>query len=108
MLWSYSQEQLDRGDDYKLVKLLEHDQLDIRVLTFWNLVSITGAQEYYRPEKPPQQSQTRTAIQNWKKRLAERQITYKYPPSLVENYKPLAAPAAEVRPGSPGVPLRDR
>jgi hypothetical protein len=108
LLWSYSQEQLDRGDDFKLVKLLEHDQLDIRVLTFWNLFSITGAQEFYRPEKSPQQPQMRTAIQNWKERLAKRQIAYKYPPSPVENYKPLAAPAAEVRPGSPGVPPRDR
>jgi hypothetical protein len=108
LLWGFSQEQLDRGDDVKLVRLLEHDQMDVRVLTFWNLVSITGAQHFYRPEKPPAQPQMRTAIQNWKEQQAKRAIVYKNPPSPVENYKPLASPAAEIRPGSPGVAPRDR
>jgi hypothetical protein len=108
LLWGFNQEQLDRGDDAKLVRLLESDQLDLRVLAFTNLVFITGAQEYYRPERSPQQSQSRTAIQNWKERLARRAITYRYPPSPLEGYKPLANPAAAVRPGSPGVPPRER
>jgi len=108
LLWGFSQEQLDRGDDSKLVRLLEHDQLDMRVLAFANLVNITGAQEFYRPERSPQLPQTRTSIQNWKERRDKRSIAYRYPPSPVENYKPLAPPAAEVRPGSPGVPPRDR
>ena len=108
MLWGFSPEQLERGDDVKLVRLLESDQLDLRVLAFVNLVFITGAQEYYRPERSPQQPQSRTAIQNWKERLAKRSITYRYPPSPLEGYKPLANPAAAVRPGTPGAPARER
>ena len=89
-------------------RLDDPNQLDLRVLAFTNLVFITGAQEYYRPERSPQQAQSRTAIQNWKERLSKRSITYRDPPSPLEGYKPLPNPAAAVRPGSPGVPSRER
>ena len=55
LLWSYSEEQLTKGGAAQLVKLLEHDQLDMRVLAYVNLVSITGQFGSYRPERPKAQ-----------------------------------------------------
>ena len=92
LLWGYSPEQLEKGAAAQLVKFLEHEQMDVRVLAFHNLVAITGAQEYYRPERLP--SQMKAPIQNWKDRLAKGGITYKAPPSPLEALKPLAGPAA--------------
>ena len=92
LLWAYSPEQLERGSANHLVKLLEHDQMDMRVLAYENLVTITGAGELYRPERTP--AQQRSAIQNWKERLAKGTIAYKLPPTPLENYNPLAGPAA--------------
>jgi hypothetical protein len=94
LLWGYSQEQLDKGSAAQLVKFLEHDQMDVRVLAFHNLMTITGAQEFYRPERPP--TQQRATIQNWKDRLAKGAITYRSPPSPLEPLKPLAGPPAGV------------
>ena len=54
LLWGYSEEQLEKGGAAaQLVKFLEHDQMDVRVLAFVNLASITGFQTYYQPQKPP-------------------------------------------------------
>lgn len=91
MLWGFSPDQLEKGAAAQLVKFLEHDQMDIRVLAFHNLVAITGAQEFYRPERSP--TQMRAAIQNWKERLAKGGIAYKQLPSPIEGYKPIAQPA---------------
>jgi hypothetical protein len=91
LLWGYSPDQLEKGAAPQLVRLLEHDQMDIRILTFYNLVAITGAQEFYRPERPP--TQVRAAIQNWKDRLAKGTIAYKQPPSPLEPYKSIVPPA---------------
>jgi hypothetical protein len=71
--------------------------MDVRVLTFYNLVSITGAQEFYRPEK--RREQQKGALANWKDRLDKGTIAYKFPPSPLENYKPLEKSAA----AEPGV-----
>jgi hypothetical protein len=108
MLWGYSQEQLERGSATQLVKFLEHDQMDVRVLAYANLATITGAGELYRPERLP--AQQRAAIQNWKERLAKGTIAYKLAPTPLENYKPLASnPAAAEIPipprGAPATPL---
>lgn len=92
LLWGYGPEQLEKGAAAQLVKFLEHEQMDVRVLAFHNLVAITGAQEYYRPERLP--GQMKAPIQNWKDRLAKGGITYKAPPSPLEALKPLAGPAA--------------
>ncbi len=92
LFWSYSQEQLERTSAAQLVKLLEHEQMDIRVLAYENLLKITGAGELYRPERMP--IQQRAAIQNWKERLNKGTIAYKLAPTPLENYKPLASPAA--------------
>jgi hypothetical protein len=92
LLMGFNQEQLEMGGAVQLVKHLESDQMDVRVLTFYNLYSITGAQEFYRPEKRPDQQ--KGALQNWKERLKNETIAYKSPPSPLENYKPLAKPDA--------------
>jgi len=96
LLWGYSQEQLERGGAAQLVKFLEHEQMDVRVLAYANLLAITGAGELYRPERLP--AQQRAAIQNWKERQAKGTIAYKLPPTPLENYKPLANPAAPLAP----------
>jgi len=107
LLWGYSQEQLERGGAAQLVKFLEHEQMDVRVLAYANLLAITGAGELYRPERLP--AQQRAAIQNWKERQAKGTIAYKLPPTPLENYKPLANPAATEIPlpgrGVPAAPL---
>ena len=53
LLWGYSEEQLAQGAAGQLVKLLEHEQMDLRVLAFNNLVAITGVFGTYRPELRP-------------------------------------------------------
>jgi hypothetical protein len=50
MIWGYSIEQLQAGAAAQLVKYLDSEDLDFRVLSFWNLSRITGATHYYRPE----------------------------------------------------------
>jgi hypothetical protein len=92
LLIGFSQEQLEKGGAVQLVKHLESEHMEVRVLTFYNLYSITGAQEFYRPEKRPDQQ--KGALQTWKARLKEETIAYKSPPSPLENYKPLAKPGA--------------
>jgi hypothetical protein len=92
LLTGFSQEQLVKGGAVQLVEHLESDQVDVRVLTFYNLYSITGAQEFYRPGKRPDQQ--KGALRNWKERLKEERIAYKSPPSPLESYKPLTKPGA--------------
>jgi hypothetical protein len=104
MTWGYSDEQLERSAAAQLVKLLESDQMDVRVLAFHNLQTITGAQEFYRAERPPQAQ--RAALQNWKQRLDRGTIVWKTPPSPLSPYKPLAEPTSlPARPAPPRSPL---
>lgn len=90
LLWGYSEEQLARDAATQLVRSLESEQMDVRVLSYLNLVSITGASGFYRPERSP--AQTKTAIQGWKDRLNKGTITYRFPPSPLDSYKPLMPP----------------
>ncbi|MCU0880294.1 MAG: hypothetical protein MUF06_21180 [Pirellulaceae bacterium] len=92
LLQGYSPEQLAKEDAANLVRHLESEQMDIRVLAFQNLYAITGAMEFYRPEKRPEGS--RSSIQNWKNRLAKGTIVYKSLPSAIEAYRPLERPPA--------------
>ena len=92
LLQGFSPEQLAKGDAGTLVRYLESEQMDIRVLAFQNLYAITGAMEFYRPEKRPEGS--RSSIQNWKNRLAKGTIVYKSLPSAIEAYRPLERPPA--------------
>jgi hypothetical protein len=50
MLWGYNREQLEAGADRQLVEYLSHQDLEFRVLSFWNLHQITGLlPSSYRP-----------------------------------------------------------
>lgn len=99
LLWGYSEAQLEMGGASELVRLLESDQMDVRVLAHLNLVSITGAREFYRPERPP--AQMKTAIQSWRDRMTKGVIIYRLPPSPLDIYKPATAPGgAETKGGA--------
>jgi hypothetical protein len=89
MLWGFSEEQLSAGAAGQLVKFLESEQMDVRVLAHVNLVAITGVPGFYRPERSP--AQMKTAIQNWRDRKDKGQIVYKLPPSPLDVYRPTAA-----------------
>jgi hypothetical protein len=86
LLWSFSEEQVEKGAAADLVRLLEHEQMDVRVLAHLNLVSITGAWGFFRPERAP--AQMKAAIQNWRDRLTKGAIVYRLPPSPLDTYKP--------------------
>jgi hypothetical protein len=102
LLWGYSEDQLAKDEAATLVKLLESEHMDVRVLAIQNLVTITGAMEFYRAEKKPED--VRAAIQAWRSRLARKSITYKVPPAAIEPYKPIERPpgAANGVPGTKG------
>ncbi len=92
LIWGFSQEDLEKGGAMQLVKHLKHEEMDVRVLTFLNLIQITGAQEFYRPEKKPELNAA--AIRNWESRLDKGTIAYKSPPSPLDEYK--ATPKAGI------------
>jgi hypothetical protein len=56
LLWGYSNEQLSRGEDARLVELLDHPNLAVRVLALENLRMITGTTLNYRPENEGRRS----------------------------------------------------
>ena len=87
LIWGFSQEDLEKGGATQLVKHLKDEEMDVRVLTFLTLIDITGAQEFYRPEKKPELNAA--AIRNWENRLEKGSITHKSPPTPLETYKPL-------------------
>src|SRR5262245_61743405 len=87
LLWSYSDDQLTSGSAAQLVKLLEHDQLDMRVLSYVNLVSITGQFGSYRPERP--KAQMKVAVADWGKRRDKGAIIHKGLISPLDIYKPV-------------------
>ncbi|MEX0865814.1 MAG: hypothetical protein WD030_00555 [Pirellulales bacterium] len=73
MLWGYSPSGLtDRGEAKTLVELLNHPELEFRVLAFWNLHDITGMRLYYQPEA--RQAERESAILQWEKRLSSGEI----------------------------------
>lgn len=95
LLWGYSEEQLEKGAAKQLVDFLKHEQTDVRVLAFVNLVSITGVQSLYQPQKPP--AQMKTPIRDWEERLKKATIIYKGPPSPLDRYRPVEGAAPEPR-----------
>jgi hypothetical protein len=74
MLWGYSKEDLEQGADAELVDNLDHEQLDFRVLAFWNLsrLSRNVGDGGYRPEYTA--SRRQTAVRRWRERLEAKQI----------------------------------
>jgi hypothetical protein len=99
LLWGYSDEQLTSGGAAQLVKLLEHDQLDIRVLAYVNLVSITGQFGSYRPERP--KAQMKVAVADWGKRRDKGAIIHKGLVSPLDTYKPIVATDAKAGAAAP-------
>jgi hypothetical protein len=83
MLWGYTDADLKAGQAARLVKYLDSDDLDFRVLSFWNLRDITGIGLFYRPEYVAQKRQQ--PVQKWRQKLAAGEIV-------------AARPAAEGRP----------
>ena len=75
MLWGYAAEDLTAGEAARLVEYLEHEDLDFRVLSIWNLHAITGAVSSYRPEYPPARRQQ--YVLRWQQKLAAGEIVPK-------------------------------
>jgi hypothetical protein len=75
MLWGYSDKNLESGDDEKLVKHLEDENLALRVLSCWNLKEITGKGQFFQPEQPIAKRQQ--PVRSWKKSLENKEIRIK-------------------------------
>jgi hypothetical protein len=94
MLWGYSDQDLQSGQDAKLVKLLDHDTLAIRVLSFWNLKDITGLGLNYSPDLTAAKRQQ--SVRRWQDRLKTKEIRR---PADAATKK--AGPSSEPPPVSP-------
>lgn len=90
LLMGFSPDQLNKDGGLALVEFLKSDHMDVRVLTLQNLMAITGAMEFYMPQKKP--DELKASIQAWKTRQAKGTITYRTPPTPLEAYKPLERP----------------
>lgn len=75
LLCGYTPEQLQAGAARELVDLLDHEDLDFRVLGITNLTEITGTANFYRPERSIQERQSQ--VQKWRQRLAAGDIVPK-------------------------------
>jgi hypothetical protein len=67
LLWGFNQKDLAAGADVRLVKDLDHEDLDFRVLAFWNLKRIKGYTLLYNPHDSAQKRAP--AVQKWKQKL---------------------------------------
>jgi hypothetical protein len=75
MLWGYTNDQLEAGEDATLVQGLKNDEsLPVRVLSYWNLRDITGKGAIYNPAERPISRQA--AVQHWKQRLEAKDIRF--------------------------------
>lgn len=73
MLWGFNQKDLAAGADVRLVKDLDHDDLDFRVLAFWNLKRVKGYTLQYAPQDSVQKRLP--AVQKWKQKLETGEIS---------------------------------
>lgn len=90
MLLGATDEQLTEGSAAELVKALESNEIDMRVVAMDSLRRITGLMNMYRPEKPL--ASNATSIQKWKQQLKENQIHYgDRLPSPLHKYSALPA-----------------
>jgi len=71
LLWGYTPEQLSEGGAERLLAGLDHNDLDVRALSFWNLQACTGQTLYYRPDQPA--AQRRPSVERWRERLSRGQ-----------------------------------
>ncbi len=72
MLWGYSAEDLRNGAARDLVDGLSNDSLDVRVLSFLNLKSISNATHSYAPEDTAAKRQAATL--RWQRILKDGRI----------------------------------
>jgi hypothetical protein len=72
MLGSFNAKQLADGNDRVLVRHLNHEDLDYRVLSFWVLKRITGADFKYHPQAT--EAKRKQSVQRWQQRLEAGQI----------------------------------
>jgi hypothetical protein len=73
MLWGYNREQLEAGADRQLVEYLSHQDLEFRVLSFWNLHQITGLlPPSYRPQWT--EAKRRPGAAAWRQKLESGRI----------------------------------
>ncbi len=72
MLRGYSRQQLQDGAAAQLVGALDHEDLDIRVLAFWNLQRVSVGTLGYRPEAGPAKRQQ--SVRAWRERLDRGQL----------------------------------
>ncbi len=87
MLLGASDEQLVGGSAAVLVKSLESNEVDVRVVALDSLRRTTGLMLMYRPEKPL--ASNTTSIQKWKEKLKDNLITNRLPPNPLNEYKAL-------------------
>lgn len=85
MLLGASDEQLTGGSAATLVKALESNEVDVRVVALDSLRRITGLMLMYRPEKPL--ASNTTSVQKWKEKLKDNLITNRLPPNPLNEYK---------------------
>ncbi|MCC6126677.1 MAG: hypothetical protein IT426_17075 [Pirellulales bacterium] len=75
MLWGYTDRDLSAGEDARLVKNLDDENLPVRILAFCNLKTITEKDLGYKPEAPlPQRARM---VQQWEQRLKIKEIRNK-------------------------------
>ncbi len=74
LLLGFNNDQLAAGDDARLVSMLEHRAVDVRVLAFENLRHITDRTHLYRPEKDP--SSQRRPLQDWRTTLGKGEVRW--------------------------------
>ena len=74
MLWGYSTDDLKNGAARDLVEAMGNiDSLDMRVMSFWNVLNITGSGTHgYRPEDKTGKRQT--AYNAWKEKARQGKI----------------------------------
>jgi hypothetical protein len=90
MLWGYSKEDLAGGAAAKLVEFLDSDNMDLRVLSIYNLRAITGQDYYYRPEQSA--ANRFQSVRRWKEQLKEGLIGAKSP---IAGKAPTSEPAVK-------------
>jgi len=107
MLWKYHPDSLRPEDAAQLIEqYIDHDQLAFRVLTWWNLKSITGLTFAYRPEDP--RSKRQVAIQRWRDRLRTMPTLRSRGavPTDPSDPRPEITPTAPEEPAEPAGPAR--
>ena len=75
MLWGYTNEGLlNNGEAEQLVEFLSSEDLDLRVLSHWNLKTITGKGYSFHPNKS--ESKRRQSLKRWQALLNKGNIKY--------------------------------